>query len=142
MYPESNPSSIPTLLRDLRDETTTLLRQEVALARTEVVESVSRTGKQLARLAVGALVAYAGAIVALIGLGHLLGAWFIHLGMAPGIATWAAPTAVGLAVVLIGWAMLGRARQALAHLDFSPRETLGSLRDNKEWAARKLHAQS
>lgn len=142
MPSDTSPASIPALLRDLRDETTTLLRQEVALARTEVVESVSRTGSQLARIAVGAFVAYAGAIVALIGLGHLLGAWFIQLGMEPGIATWAAPVGVGLAVALLGWALISRARHALAQVDFTPRETLGSIRDNKDWAASKLHPQS
>lgn len=143
MYSESSPgSSIPALLRDLRDETTTLLRQEVALARTEVVERVSKTGAQLARIAVGAFVAYAGVIVALIGLGHLAGAGLIRLGLSPDLATWAAPLGVGLAVALIGWALLSKAKRALAHLDLAPRETLGSLRDNKEWVAQKLHPQS
>ncbi|HEY1109487.1 MAG TPA: phage holin family protein [Opitutaceae bacterium] len=142
MQPDTSPPSIPALLRDLRDETTTLLRQEVALARTEVVESVSRTGAQLARIAAGALVAYAGVIVALIGLGHLLGAGFIRLGLEPGVATWAAPTAVGVVVALIGWALVSKARHALANIDLKPRETLGSLRDNKTWAASKLHPQS
>ena len=34
----SQPNTLPTLLRDLRDETTTLLRQEVALAKAELKE--------------------------------------------------------------------------------------------------------
>ncbi len=142
MHLDSSPSSIPALLRDLRDDTTTLLRQEVALARTEVAESISRTGAQLARLAVGAFIAYAGAIVALIGLGHLAGVGLIRLGVDADIAAWAAPVGVGLAVAILGWVLLGRARRALAHLDLKPRETLGSLRDTKEWAAHKLHPQA
>ena len=74
MNPESpNPNSIPTLLRDLRDETTTLLRQEVALAKTEMKENVSRMGSHAAQIAIGGFVAYAGIIVLLIGIGHLLG---------------------------------------------------------------------
>ena len=42
MHPESSPPhSIPGLLRELRNETTTQLRQEVALAKTELHHSSS-----------------------------------------------------------------------------------------------------
>src|SRR5438552_9954618 len=102
----SNSNSIPVLLRDLRDETTTLLRQEIALARTEMKENVSRLGSHAAHLAVGAFVAYAGVIVLLIGIGHLLGALLVRAGLSDQVAQWLAPTLVGLVIALIGWAMV------------------------------------
>ena len=49
----SQPNSIVGLLQTLRDETTTLLRQEVALAKAEVSENISKTGKHAAALAAG-----------------------------------------------------------------------------------------
>ena len=134
----AQPNSIPHLLRDLRDETTTLLRQEVALAKAELKDNTSRVAGHAMHIAVGAFVAYAGIIVLLIGIGHLLGALLVRAGLDREVATWLAPTVVGLAVAVIGWAMLSKARAAIAHDDILPRRTIDSLRTNKEWAQNKL----
>lgn len=136
--PQSHPNSVPSLLRELRDETTTLFRQEVALAKTELRENVSKLTGHVVQIAVGGFVAYAGIIVMLIGIGHLLGALFVRLGMGENLATWLAPTLVGLAVGLIGWGMLSRAKNALTHDDVMPRRTVESMRENKAWAQNKL----
>jgi hypothetical protein len=142
MNSETNPNSIPSLLKDLRDETTTLLRQEVALAKTEMKENVSRMTSHAVHIAVGGFVAYAGVIVLLIGLGHLLGALLIRAGLDEQVAQWLAPAAVGLLVAIIGWVMISRARHAMAHDDIAPRQTIDSLRENKQWAQSKLHPSS
>jgi predicted phage tail protein len=138
----SQSTSIPVLLRELRDDTTTLLRQEVALAKTEVKENVSRMGSHVAQIAIGGFVAYAGVIVLLIGIGQLLGALLVRAGVDENVAVWAAPTAVGLVVALIGWIMLAKAKRAIAQDDLKPRQTIDSLRDNKEWVQSKLHHSS
>ena len=144
MIPESSPPahSVPALLRELRDETTTLLRQEVALAKTELKENASRVGSHAAHIAIGGFVAYAGIIVLLIGIGHLLGALLVRAGMSEQVAQWLAPAVIGLVVTLIGWAMLAKAKSALAHDELAPRQTIDSLRDNKQWAGQKLHHSS
>ena len=140
MNPETtHPNSIPGLLRELRDETTTLMRQEVALAKSEMKENVSRMGSHAAQMAVGGFVAYAGIIVLLIGIGHLLGAILIRMGIDQQVAQWLAPSIVGLIVAVIGWVMLSKAKHAIAHDDLAPRQTIDSLRENKEWAQNKLH---
>lgn len=140
MNPDSpNPNSIPNLLRDLREDTTTLLRQEVALAKSEMKENVSRMGSHAAHLAVGGFVAYAGIIVLLIGIGHLLGALLIRAGIDEQVAQWLAPSIVGLIVAIIGWAMLAKAKHAMAHEDLAPKQTIDSLRENKQWAQSKMH---
>ena len=138
----SQPNSIPALLRELRDETTTLLRQEVTLAKTEMKENVSRMGGHVAHIAVGGFVAYAGVIVLLIGIGHLLGALLIRAGLDAEVAQWLAPTVIGLIVAVIGWLMLSKARHAIAHDELAPRQTIDSLRENKQWANQKLHHSS
>jgi hypothetical protein len=134
-----HPNSIPALLRELRDETTTLFRQEVALAKTELKENASKMGGHVAQMAVGGFVAYAGIIVLLIGIGHLFGALLVKFGLDPDVATWLAPTLVGLIVAIIGWVMLNKAKHAFAQDDIAPRQTIDSLRTNKEWAQGKLH---
>jgi hypothetical protein len=143
MNPESsNPNSIPNLLRDLRDETSTLFRQEVALAKTEMKENVSRMTNHAVKVAVGGFVAYAGIIVLLIGIGHLLAALLIRAGLDEEVAQWLAPSIVGLLVAIIGWIMLSKAKNAIAHDDLAPRQTIDSMRDNKQWAQSKLHPSS
>src|SRR3954471_22959219 len=89
-------TSIPTLLKELRDETTTLLRQEVALAKIELKQNATQAAGHGIKILVGGFVAYAGAIVLLIGLGHLLGTALIRAGMDSDLAAWLAPTVVGL----------------------------------------------
>jgi predicted phage tail protein len=141
-YVPPQPSSIPSLLRELRDETRTLLRQEVKLAKAELKENTSKITSHAVQIIIGGVVAYAGAIVLLIGIGHLLGALFIRMGMSEQLATWLAPAVVGLIVALIGWGMLARARKAIAHDDLMPRQTVESLRTNKEWVQNKIqHSQ-
>ena len=143
MNPESpHPNSIPGLLRELRDETTTLLRQEVKLAKTELKENVSRMGSHAAHIAIGGFVAYAGVIVLLIGIGHLLGALLVRAGLDEQVAQWLAPSIIGLIVAIIGWMMLSKAKNAIVHDDLAPKQTIDSLRDNKQWAQSKLHQSS
>lgn len=138
MNSESNPNSVPALLRDLRDETTTLFRQEVSLAKAEVRENVSKLAGHAVQIAVGGFVAYAGIIVMLIGIGHLLGALFVRMGMSENLAAWLAPSVVGLVVALIGWGLLARAKNAIASDGLVPRRTVESMRENKQWAQNKL----
>ena len=132
-------STVVTLLQSLRDDTTTLLRQEVALAKAELKSNASHVGRHAAEIAVGGFVAYAGVIVLLIGLGQLVGIGLVRAGMDPDVAQWLAPTLVGLVIGVIGWAMLAKAKRALAHDTLTPRETIESLKTNKDWAQNKLH---
>ena len=134
-----NPNSLASLLRELRSETTTLLQQEVTLAKTELSEKLSAMGRNAAQLAVGGFVAYAGAIVLLFGLGDLIGVLLVHAGVEPSLATWIPRVAVGLIVILIGWSMLAKAKKALSSETLVPEQTVQSLRENKEWAQAKLH---
>jgi flagellar motor component MotA len=133
-----NPNSLPHLIKELRDETTTLMRQEVSLAKAELKENASHLTSHALQIAVGGFVAYAGVIVLLIGIGHLLGALLTRAGLDPDVAAWLAPTLVGLIIALVGWGMLSRAKKALAHDDIMPRRTIDSLRTNKDWAQSKL----
>lgn len=143
MNPPSTPSpSIPTLLRELRDDTSTLLRQEITLVRSELKENVSRAGHHATQIAVGGFVSLAGLIVLLIGIGHLFGAVLTRAGVDPQLAQWVAPSVVGLVVAIIGWTMLAKAKKAFAHDDLAPRQTIDSLRDHQQWAQNKLHHSS
>ena len=79
----NSDSNLADLLRQLRDDTTSLVREEVALARTEVGEKLSRTARNTAYLLVGGLVASSALLLVLMALGHLLTGVFLRQGMDP-----------------------------------------------------------
>jgi hypothetical protein len=140
MNPTDAPNSpIGALLTALRDEGTTLLRQEVALAKAELSEKASEIGRSTANIAVGGAVAYAGALVLLIGIGALAGRGLARLGLSTDVAQWLGFVVVGAIVALVGWSMLNKAKRALRAQNLVPRETMASLQDNQRWARRKIH---
>lgn len=132
-------STIGSLLSDLRDETSTLLRQEVALAKAEINEKAGRIGKNVAEMATGGAIAYAGLIILLIGVAHLVGIGLTAIGLSPEIAVWLGPLLVGAVVAIIGGAMMAKAKKAMSAEKLVPHETIGSLKDDKQWAQNKIH---
>lgn len=131
-------SSIATLLRDLRDETSTLLRQEVELAKTEMSEKASHMISNSIQVAIGGFVAYLGAILLVFGLADLVATILIRIGLEPDMATWIARALTGGILILVGWLMLNKAKKAFASESLVPERTLESLKQNKEWAQNKL----
>ena len=137
--PNPAPStSIPGLLRDLRDESTHLFRQEIALARSELKENITRLAKSAVQVAIGAFVVYAGLIVLLSGLGYLLDVSMVRAGIDPNLALWLAPTIIGAVVLLIGWVLLSRARRNITADDLVPHQTIESLEITKQAVEQKF----
>ncbi len=65
MQTSRDDRSLGELFKDLSHETSTLVRQEVALAKTELTQTATEVGKDVAFLAVGGAVAYAGLLAIL-----------------------------------------------------------------------------
>ena len=74
-------SSFVYLIKKLRDDTTSLVRDEISLAKTEISEKIANTSRNVGYLAVGALVAYAALILFLQGISLLLWDLFIWGGV-------------------------------------------------------------
>ena len=126
------------MLRELRDDAGTLLKQQVTLAKVELKENVSRLGGHVAKIAVGGVVTLVGATVLLIGLGQLLGVLLEAAGLSDDTAQWLGPVIIGLVVAVIGWALLSKAKKALAQESITPRQTIESLKADQQWAQDKL----
>ncbi len=130
--------SIGQLLKELRDETTTLLRQEVELAKTEMSEKASRTGRNLGSLAVGGGVAFLGALALLAAVVYGLTS-ILNQFMSVGVAIWLAPLIVGLVLAAVGYSMLQKALAALKQESLTPQRTTQTLQENKEWLKARMH---
>jgi hypothetical protein len=130
--------SIGQLLKELRDETTTLLRQEVDLAKTEMTEKASRTGRNLGSLAVGGGVAFLGALALLAAVIYGLTS-ILNQIMSVGVAIWLAPLLVGLVLAAIGYSLVKKALATLKQESLTPQRTTQTLQENKEWLKARMH---
>ena len=124
--------SIGTLIKNLTDESRTLIRQELELAKAEMSEKASKAGRNAAYLAIGGLIAHAG-LLALIAAACVGSAIALDQVMDASIAYWLGPLIVGLVVGLIGYALVQKGISTLKNESFVPRQTMDSLRENKEW---------
>jgi hypothetical protein len=137
MQPLRDDRSLGQILKDLREETTQLLRQEVDLAKTEMSEKMSRLGSNMGSVATGGAVLFAGALVLLAALTLGLIALFSQF-MDRDIAMWLAPLLVGGVLAFIGYGMVKKALQALKQEGIAPQRTTQSLKENKEWLTAKM----
>jgi Putative Actinobacterial Holin-X, holin superfamily III len=124
-------SSLAALFTGLTREISTLIRQEVALARTEVAEKVGQVKAAIVSLGAG------GALL-------LVGLFFLFQALAFGVAAllenwldarvvvWLAPLLVGALALLIGGAVLRSGLSNLASTDLAPRRTADTLRRDKD----------
>lgn len=129
--------SIADLLKDLRDESSRLVRQEVALAKTELSEKTAKLGRNAGYAGVGAALAHAALILLLFGLSALLYWGLAELGLDNMIAGWLAPLIVGGLTALIGYALIQKAITAFKHETLVPEKTVTTLKENQEWLQRK-----
>lgn len=118
--------SLGELFTELTREAATLVRQEVALAKTEISQKASRMGKDAGFIAAGGAVAYAGLLA-------IIAAVIILLAQA-GIPWWASALLVGIVVAGSGAFLIWKGLQALKREDLTPRETLATLKEDTTWA--------
>jgi hypothetical protein len=125
MQGRGDDRSLGELFSELSQETTTLIRQEVNLAKTEMSQKASRVGKDVGFMAAGGAVAYAGLLAILAGAIVLLGQV---------IPMWLSALLVGLVVAGLGYFLVRRGLDALKQEDLAPRQTMETLKEDKEWA--------
>src|SRR5918912_932350 len=125
MQQSRDDRSLGELFSELAQETSTLVRQEVNLAKTEMSHKASRAGRHIGVLAAGGAVAYAGLLAILAGVIVLLD------NVMP---LWASALLVGVVVAVVGYLLARRAIDALKREDFAPRETVQTLKEDQRWA--------
>jgi hypothetical protein len=113
------------LFSDLSRDISTLLRQEMALARVEMGAKISRAVRQVGLLAFGAVIALTGLFTLAASLVLLL----IRGGMSPS----AAALLIGVALIALGGILAKRAVDVLRRQDLTPVETIETLRETAAW---------
>jgi len=124
--PALRDQPISELVKDLATETSTLVRQEIDLAKAEMTDRGKRAGKGVGMLA-------AGAVVALLAFGALTAGLIAALDLA--MPTWLAALIVtvvygAIAAVLV---QIGR-KQVQEAAPPVPEETIESVKEDVQWA--------
>src|SRR4051794_25086711 len=117
--------SLGELFAELSEETSTLIRKEIELARHEMSRSASTLAHESAMIAVGGLVAYIGGIVFMIGVAWL----FVRLGM----PEWLAFLLVGGVTAAAGAIAAYRAFRSVRNVGMVPR-TVDTIKQDVDWA--------
>jgi uncharacterized membrane protein len=116
--------SLGDLFSELAGETSTLVRQEVALAQVELTQKATMVGKNVGFLVVGGAVGYAALLAVLaaviIGLSHFIPAWVSAL-------------LVGVVVGVVAYLLISKALAALKNADLTPRQTVDTLKEDAQW---------
>ena len=119
--------SITDLIKDLKQEATVFIREEIQLAKAELSDSVAAYASNGAGMAIGGLVAYAGLIVFLGGLGALLAFLFHRAGLDPLLAGFIGLGIIGLLVIGTGVVLLMKGIAAFKTEPTAPERTIRRL---------------
>jgi hypothetical protein len=111
------------LFSDLWRETSTLVHEEVALAKAEMSEKASRAGSGIAAIAAGGAVIFGGFLMLLFAASAGL-----ERVLPPEPAAWLAPLIVGIVVLIVGFIALSAGRRRLKAESLTPSYTMESLR--------------
>ena len=116
--------SLGTLFAELSTETSTLIRDEVALAKAEMSQKVAGIGMDVGRLVAGGAVAYAGLLA-------LIAALILALGEA--LPMWLSALLVGIAVAAGGAVLVRSGLARLKERNPLPEQTIQILKEDAAW---------
>ncbi len=117
--------SLADLFADLAQDTSTLVQQEIQLAKNELGQAVAKVAKNIGMLVVGGVLLLAASLA-------LIATLILALG-ALGMPSWVAALIVTLVFAGVGLALVARGRTALKNADLLPRQTIETLKEDQEW---------
>jgi hypothetical protein len=131
--------TIGELLKDLRGESTLLLREEIALAKKEISEKISSTALNLTYVVGGALVAYVAITFLFLAISSVIAQALVDQGIGIGWAIFLGLLIVALVIGAVSAAMIVKGVQTLKKQSLVPEKTVETLKEDKTWAQNKIH---
>lgn len=123
--------SIGDLFSELANETSTLVRQEVALAQVELTNKATKAGKNIGYLVVGGAVLYAALLILLATI--IFAAAYLFV-----IPVWIPALIVGLIVAGVGYWMISSGLSELKKMNYVPEQTVETLKEDAEWLKQQV----
>jgi hypothetical protein len=116
--------SVGDLFSELANESSTLIRQEIALAQVEMTAKLTKAGKNAAFVAAGGVVGFAAFLA-------LLAA--IIAGLSLFMSVWLSALIVALVVGAVALYMVTSALAELKRSNLAPNETVTTLKEDARW---------
>jgi hypothetical protein len=117
-------ASLGELFSGLAAQTGKLIRQEAALAKSELTDKASAAGKDIGFVAAGAFVGYAAMLA-------ITAAVIIMLGYV--IPIWASALLVGAVLGITAYFMVTSGLSHLKSANWTPQETIDSIKEDAQW---------
>lgn len=130
MQQTQDDRSLGELFAELAREMSTLFRQEVALAKTEMTQKATRVGMNIAFLLVGGAIAYAALLAIIAAIIIALGTYVMPM--------WAAALIVGIVIAAVAAGLVMKGLTALKSEDLAPRQTIETLKEDAQWAKEQI----
>jgi hypothetical protein len=117
------------LIGHFRQEVMRLIRQEVELAKTEIMEKVSKMMRNAVFAAAGGMIALLGAELLCIGIGVIIGYAIQQAGLEPGLSYAIGIGGFGIVIALIGAAFLMKGIKAFNAKSLAPQHSIDTMRE-------------
>ena len=121
--------SLQGLFADLLRDMTTLVRQELALVRTEVTEKATGVGKDAGLVVAGGVLGYTGLLAMVAAVIEMLTAI---------LPRWLSSLLVGAALAGAGATLGKRGLDAIRQEDLVPRQTVEAMQETRQWAKEQV----
>lgn len=121
--------SLGELVGNLSRDMTTLVRQELQLARIEIKEELSRSSRAGGMLGGTAFAGYLAVVMVSFAI-----AWGLAEVMPPGLAF----LIVGIVYAAVGYGLYQRGREELKQVRPVPEQTIETLKEDAEWARQRM----
>jgi hypothetical protein len=122
-------SSFFGLIGHWRQEVMRLIRDEVQLAKTEIMEKVSKMMRNAIYAAAGGVVALIGIELLFLGIGVVAGYGLTQLGWDTGLSYAVGVGGMGILVAIIGVAFLMKGINAFNAKNLAPQQTIDTMRE-------------
>ena len=131
-YRDDGQRSMGALLRELAEGSTTLLRQEVRLARVEFASIFRSVGTGTAYAAMGGVLALLGTLSLFTGIILLAGDQWLRDHY------WLAAVIITALTGAVAYWMAMRGKILLSPSKLAPEQTVATLKEDKEWLKQQL----
>lgn len=124
--------SLGSLIKELGDEGSRLLREEVQLAKTEMREKIEVYERNTMKMVVGGVLLLGAFLVLLIAVNRGLTLLLFQF-MSMEVAVWLAPLILASIAGMVGWGMMQNAQKEMKEEGITPNRTVQTLREEKNW---------
>lgn len=133
---QAEDRSFGQLVRELGAESSTLIREELRLAKAELREKAKVYEKNAATMAAGGVLLAGALFMLLVALNRGLTV-LLEGPVGAETALWLSPVILAVLAGIIGWSMVKAAQSAMRREGVVPEETVETLREEKDWIQRE-----